>query len=194
MLIEKARAAGNDKAIYAEAIGKLRRALAVDGDSMPAYALLALIYYTVAESDRSKLDLAELVCTQAKEVNANYAPIYNTLGLIKLRKKNVTGALTEFRKAAELDPPTSRRSSTSAPSRSRRATTPPPRRRSRPRSTPTRRCRSRCSTPPWAWAWRLRGQKRFDEAEPVVPEGQGARPEELLGDLQPRQYCTRTTC
>src|SRR5262249_10565091 len=77
---------------------------AVDGDSMPAYGLLALIYYTVAESDRSKLDLAELVCTQAKGVNDKYAPIYNTLGLIKLRKKNVTGALTEFRRAAELEP------------------------------------------------------------------------------------------
>ena len=104
MLIEKARASGNDKAVYAEAIGKLRRALAVDGDSMPAYGMLALIYFTVAESDRSKLDLAELVCTQAKAVNANYAPIYNTLGLIKLRKKNVTGALQEFRKAADLEP------------------------------------------------------------------------------------------
>jgi tetratricopeptide (TPR) repeat protein len=104
MLVEKAKAAGNDKAIYAEAIGTLRRALAVDGDSMPAYGLLALIYFTVAESDRSKLDLAALVCKQAKDVNPNYAPIYNTLGLINLRKRNVTGALQEFRKAAELEP------------------------------------------------------------------------------------------
>ena len=62
------------------------------------------IYYTTAEADRSKLRLAQLVCDEAKKINPDYAPIYNTLGLIKLRSKDVTGALTEFRKAATLDP------------------------------------------------------------------------------------------
>lgn len=92
------------KATFDKAVGQLRRALAVDADSMPAYSLLALIYYTIAESDRSKLDLAALVCDQAKKVNDSYAPIYNTLGLIDLRRKNVTSALKEFRKAVELEP------------------------------------------------------------------------------------------
>lgn len=92
------------KAAFEKAVGQLRRALAVDADSMPAYSLLALVYYTIAESDRSKLDLAALVCDQAKKVNDSYAPIYNTLGLIDLRRKNVTSALQEFRKAAELEP------------------------------------------------------------------------------------------
>src|SRR4029434_3702707 len=81
---------------YKDAIAKLRRALAIENDSMPAYALLALIYYTTAENDRAKLSLAELVCKQGKETNDKYAPIYNTLGLIQLRKRNVSAALKEF--------------------------------------------------------------------------------------------------
>lgn len=91
-------------ALYKEAIGKLRRALAIDAYSMPPYATLALIYYTTAENDKSKLQLAELICKQAKETNAKFAPIYNTLGLIQLRRKNVSAALREFEKAVELDP------------------------------------------------------------------------------------------
>jgi tetratricopeptide (TPR) repeat protein len=103
ILYNEAKETGN-AGLYKEAISKLRRALAIDNDSMPAYALLALIYYTTAEGAESKLRLAELVCTQAKHVNDKYAPIYNTLGLIKLKRRNVTGALKEFEKAVELDP------------------------------------------------------------------------------------------
>ena len=94
----------NNPAGYKEAVAKLRRALAIDNNSMPAYALLALIYYTSAENDRSKLALAEVVVKQAKETDDKYAPIYNTNGLIQLRKKLVTNALKEFEKAVELDP------------------------------------------------------------------------------------------
>lgn len=94
----------NDPAGLNDAIGKLRRALAIDNDSMPAYALLALIYYTEGQHSKAKLELAELVIKQAKEVNDKYAPIYNTEGLIKLRKKNVTGALKEFEQAVQYDP------------------------------------------------------------------------------------------
>lgn len=103
MLYTEAKESGNT-ALYKDAVAKLRRALAIDSESMAAYSLLALIYYTTAEGDRSKLQLAELVCDEAKKTNDKYAPIYNTLGLIKLRRKNVTGALSEFQKAAELDP------------------------------------------------------------------------------------------
>lgn len=107
VLFDKYRQTG-DKTLLNDretgAIRKIRTALALDADSIGAYSLLALIYYSTAESDRSQLDLAELVCKQAKDVNDKYPQIYNTLGLIKLRKKNVTGALGEFRKAAELNP------------------------------------------------------------------------------------------
>jgi tetratricopeptide (TPR) repeat protein len=101
LLYTQAKETG-DKKFYDEAISKLRRALAIDSDSMVAYNLLALIYYTTAETN-SRLALAELVCKQGRETNANYAPIYNTQGLIKLRKKDVTGALKDFEQAVQLD-------------------------------------------------------------------------------------------
>jgi len=103
MIYNEAKESGN-AALYKDAVGKLRRALAIDSDSMAAYSLLALIYYQTAESDRSKLDLARLVCDEAKKTNDQYAPIYNTLGLILLKRRNVTGALKEFEKAVQLDP------------------------------------------------------------------------------------------
>lgn len=102
LLYQQARESG-DMGAFNDAISKLRRALAIDNDSMAAYNTLALIYYAKAENDRSKLALAELVCKQAKETNDKYAPIYNTLGLIQLRKKNVTQALKEFEHAVELN-------------------------------------------------------------------------------------------
>jgi tetratricopeptide (TPR) repeat protein len=106
LLYERARQAGGagNPAAYTEAIGSLRRALAVDANSIQAYHFLALIYYQTAEQDRSKLRLAQLVCDEARKISDDYAPIYNTLGLIKLRQKDVTGALNDFRKAASLDP------------------------------------------------------------------------------------------
>jgi tetratricopeptide (TPR) repeat protein len=102
LLYERARQSGGKN--FDDAIGSIRRALAIDSGSMAAYQLLASIYYQTAESDKSKLKLAQLVCDEAKKINPDYAPIYHTLGLIKLRSKDVTGALTEFRKAASLDP------------------------------------------------------------------------------------------
>lgn len=103
LAFDRAKATGN-KAGFDEAIGSIRRALALDAESMSAYQILAQIYYHTAESDRAKLKLAQLVCDEAKKIDANYAPIYNTLGLIKLKSRDVTGALTEFRKAASIDP------------------------------------------------------------------------------------------
>lgn len=104
ILFDRAHSLNNDPNTMKEAIGQLRRALAVDAGSMPAYTLLALIYYTLAETDRSKLDLADLVCKQAKEVDDKYPEIYNVSGLIKLRRKNVTGALLEFKNAVQHNP------------------------------------------------------------------------------------------
>ena len=102
ILYERAKQAGSKG--FDDAIGSIRRALAIDSASMAAYQLLASIYYQTAETDKSKLRLAQLVCDEAKKINPDYAPIYHTLGLIKLSSKDVTGALTEFRKAAALDP------------------------------------------------------------------------------------------
>jgi tetratricopeptide (TPR) repeat protein len=57
-----------------------------------------------AADNEKKLDLAEVVCSQAQKINANYAPIYNTWGLIDLRRKEIIGAAAKFQKAFSLDP------------------------------------------------------------------------------------------
>jgi tetratricopeptide (TPR) repeat protein len=95
-----------DRATYQQAISNLRRALAIDAYDVKAYSILALVYYTIAENDKSKLDLAQLVCRQAQEleVGKDYPPIFNTLGLIQLRKKNPSTALKHFEQAVALDP------------------------------------------------------------------------------------------
>lgn len=53
--------------------------------------------------DRRLLDLAAVVCLQASRVDANYAPIYNTWGLIYIRQGNVFEALRAFERAFNLD-------------------------------------------------------------------------------------------
>jgi tetratricopeptide (TPR) repeat protein len=103
LLYERARQSGGGPAAFQEAIGSLQRALAVDANSVQAYALLAQIYYQTAEQDPAKLKLAQLVIDEGKKINDEYPPLYNTMGLIKLRRKDVTGALNEFRRAVTLD-------------------------------------------------------------------------------------------
>lgn len=93
-----------DPSVYKEAIVNARRALAIDNDSMPSYALLALIYYTIAENDQSKLALARLVCEKGLQNDKEYPPLYNTLGLIELRRHNVSTALRQFELAVQYDP------------------------------------------------------------------------------------------
>lgn len=54
-------------------------------------------------SDRQMLDLAEVVCRQAQLIDGNYAPIYNTWGLINVRQGNIIAALAKFERAFNLD-------------------------------------------------------------------------------------------
>lgn len=49
------------------------------------------------------LDLAEVVCRQAQLINGNYAPIYNTWGLINMQQGNIIAALAKFERAFQLD-------------------------------------------------------------------------------------------
>lgn len=103
----------------------LQRALAVDDTYMPAFNQLALYYLEAARQkagrkstsrvaisaakrekkvDAQALDLAELVTTQAIRKNANYAPIYNTAGMIKVELGNLNSAVQAFNTARKLDP------------------------------------------------------------------------------------------
>ena len=80
-----------------ESLNNLRRALAIESDYLPAFNQMALLYLGEAEENQQMLDLAEVVCRQAQLINANYAPIYNTWGLINVRQGNIIAALREVR-------------------------------------------------------------------------------------------------
>ncbi|MCA9605840.1 MAG: tetratricopeptide repeat protein [Myxococcales bacterium] len=87
-----------------EALNNLRRALAIESDYLPAFNQMALLYLSQAtENQRQFLDLAEVVCRQAQLINQNYAPIYNTWGLINVRQGNIIAALAKFERAFNLD-------------------------------------------------------------------------------------------
>jgi tetratricopeptide (TPR) repeat protein len=86
----------------AEALNNLRRALAIESNYLPAFNQMALLYYDQAADNRQMLDLAEVVCRQAQLINGNYAPIYNTWGLINVRQGNIIAAAAKFRQAFEL--------------------------------------------------------------------------------------------
>jgi tetratricopeptide (TPR) repeat protein len=51
-----------------------------------------------------QLDLAEVVCRQAQLIDGNYAPVYNTWGLINVQQGNIIAALAKFERAFNLDP------------------------------------------------------------------------------------------
>ncbi|MFW2388955.1 MAG: tetratricopeptide repeat protein, partial [Polyangiales bacterium] len=88
-----------------EALKNLRRALAIESDYLSAFNQMALLHYDRGrKGNASELDLAEVVCRQAQMLDANYAPIYNTWGLIKVYKGDVIAALRFFQKAITLDP------------------------------------------------------------------------------------------
>lgn len=92
-----------DGAKSEEALNNLRRALAIDAQYLPAFNQMALLFLGRAQDNKKMLDLAAVVCRQAQLINPNYAPIYNTWGLINVRKENVFDALRMFEKASQLD-------------------------------------------------------------------------------------------
>lgn len=107
LMLERAKAQRNVSSVSREIVEHLRYALAADSSDIGSYTAMALVFYYEAlekGNDKSKLELAQLVCEQAKGVNPNAAPVYNALGTVWLAKKNVTAALSNFRKAVELDP------------------------------------------------------------------------------------------
>lgn len=102
----------------------IQSALAVDDGFMPAFNQLALYYMETAKQkagrttgkrvasaaakekkvDTQALELAHLVCTQAIRKNSNYAPVYNTLGMIYVELGNLNNAVSSFNSARKLDP------------------------------------------------------------------------------------------
>ncbi len=97
------REAGGEQ--EAEALRNLRRALAIESDYLPAFNQMALLHYSrgLRRGGGASLDLAEVVCRQAQLIDRNYAPIYNTWGLVKIKKGDVIEALRYFERAIALD-------------------------------------------------------------------------------------------
>lgn len=94
------RRSGNAK----EALNNLRRALAIDAQYLPAFSEMALLYVDEAQNNPKALDLAEVVCSQAQKIKKDHPPIYNTWGLIDLKRGQIIDAAAKFQKASELDP------------------------------------------------------------------------------------------
>jgi tetratricopeptide (TPR) repeat protein len=88
-----------------EALNNLRRALAIDANYLPAFNQMALLYLDLAQDAENEqmLDLAGVVCRQAQLLDRDYAPIYNTWGLVNVRQDNIIEALQLFQRATSLD-------------------------------------------------------------------------------------------
>ena len=101
--IQRTRASGDLTKNQNDALKNLRRALAIDAENLPAFTEMAYLYLDMAKKDKNKLTLAEVVCVQATKIDANYAPIYNGWGLLKMRQGEIIEALKYFEKAYSLD-------------------------------------------------------------------------------------------
>lgn len=102
----------------------IQSALAVDDAFMPAFNQLAIYYLESAKQkagrdakrrvatnagkekkvDSQAMELAALVCSQAIRKNPNYAPIFNTAGMIQVELGNLNSAVQAFNTARKLDP------------------------------------------------------------------------------------------
>jgi tetratricopeptide (TPR) repeat protein len=90
--------------LEADALQKLQAALAIDNDDVVAYTVMALIYMEGADKNRNRLDLAELLISEAKKRNDRSAALWNASGLLKMKRNVVAKALEDFRQAVTIDP------------------------------------------------------------------------------------------
>jgi Tfp pilus assembly protein PilF len=97
---------------FERAKANIQRALAIDDGFMPAFNQLALYYLESAKKKQrpegspsaQALELALLVCGQAIQRDATYAPIRNTLGLVASELGDFSQASAAFGEARTLDP------------------------------------------------------------------------------------------
>jgi tetratricopeptide (TPR) repeat protein len=106
----------------------IQRALAIDDSFMPAMNQLAIYYMEQARRNagekpqgrrrgglvvagaararvnRQQLELAGLVASQGVQKDGNYAPLFNTAGLIQVELRDYNGAVGSFGRARKLDP------------------------------------------------------------------------------------------
>jgi tetratricopeptide (TPR) repeat protein len=91
------------KKLEADAAKHLSSSLAVNGDLVETYVLYGLLYLEGSESNRNRLDLANLLLEEGAKRNDSFAPLYNAKGLLQLKWNNLGEALANFQKAVTLD-------------------------------------------------------------------------------------------
>ena len=82
---------------------KLSISLAIDNENVRAYTTYGLVFMEGYEKNRNRLDMAKLLLEEGEKRNPKYAPLQHALGLLALKKNNLTDALTRFSAAVELD-------------------------------------------------------------------------------------------
>lgn len=87
-----------------DALGHLRRALAIEADHVVALDEMALVHLDRADEDVHALDIAELVCRQGFAVSPEHAPLHNTWGVVNAQQGRIVEALSRFERAFTLDP------------------------------------------------------------------------------------------
>ena len=87
-----------------EALLNVRRALAIDAQSVHGLHQLVLVHLAEARDDTASLELAALACRQALIVDETFAPLLNTCGIVDVERGRIVEALARFERAFELDP------------------------------------------------------------------------------------------
>jgi len=82
---------------------KLSIALAIDNENVKAYTLYGLVFMEGSDKNRNRLDMAKLLLEDGEKRDPKYAPLQHALGLLALRKNNLTDALSRFTAAVDLD-------------------------------------------------------------------------------------------
>jgi tetratricopeptide (TPR) repeat protein len=86
------------------ALTNLRRALAIESAYVEALHEMALVHLDRSADDIRALTLAEVVCEQARQIDPDYAPLFNTWGVINVQQGRIVDALGRFERAFTLDP------------------------------------------------------------------------------------------
>jgi tetratricopeptide (TPR) repeat protein len=82
---------------------KLSISLAIDNENVRAYTMYGLVFMEGYEKNRNRLDMAKLLLEEGEKRDPKYAPLQHALGVLAMRKNNLTDALKRFSAAVELD-------------------------------------------------------------------------------------------
>ncbi len=87
-----------------EAVKNLRRALAIEADDPRTLVELAQVYWDWGQEEPARLTLAAVICRQVQLASPDYAPLYNTWGLVDISRGDLAAASAKLARARELDP------------------------------------------------------------------------------------------